>query len=218
MILKHVALFLNLDDYPREFRSDFGFQTRYLCNFLERRLRPARFLAEGFSKICVQGKHVPEEICPIVPENALRVPVPFDEQRYESLGPNEHHEFFIAMLTEGLKKCAKQHRIPLDLLLASIDEFRRGGYRNEWVHRSKLLRGSGLRASLLYSLDVDRFTLTLELTRRGQEVFNEQILETKPDEIIFAHRFKDVVLDNGDIVVRDEFGEPTFSLALESLG
>ena len=70
MLLKHIYLYLNLDEYPASVATPFGFSTRYLCNFLEQRIQPLKFAAEGFSKICVQGRHRPLDDCPIVPENA----------------------------------------------------------------------------------------------------------------------------------------------------
>lgn len=215
MLLKHIYLYLNLDEYPNELATSFGFRTRYICNFLERRLRTLRFHAEGVSKICVQGRHMPEEACPIVPENSAVPSVTFDKDRYQVLGLNQQHEFFIGMLCEGIEKCARYHRIPLAEMMVAIGDFRRGGYKNEWIHQTKLLRPAGLRASLLCSLDAERFILTLQLERRNKIIFKEPILETKPDEIIFAFRFKEVVLDGDFVVVKNKFGESIFSFELE---
>ncbi len=217
MLLKHVYLYLNLDEYPDALTTAFSFRTRYLCNFLERRLHRMRFHAEGFSKICVQGCHQPVSDCPIVPDNAVVPTVAFDEPTYAALGPGEEHEYFIAMLTQGLEKCARAHPIPLAELLAGIDEFRRGGYRNEWTHQTKLLRPAGLRASLLCSLDPERFRLTLRLDKQGSTVFEQQILDTKPDEIIFVPDFKEVVLEGGEVVVKRKRGERLFAVSLDSL-
>ena len=218
MQLRHVYLYLHLDEYPAVVATPFGFKTRYLCNFVQRRLRELNFDAHGFSKICVQGRHEPEESCPILSENAAIPSVSFDQPRYESLDRGAHHEFFVAMLLEGLQKCSRHHQIPLSELKAAIEEFRQRGYRNEWTHQKKLLRSVGLQASLLCSLDMEKFVLTLRLERKGATVFEEPILETKPDEIIFAHQFKEVVLEGGAIVVKGKFGKPTFSLEVSSLG
>lgn len=212
MRLKHVYLCLHLEEYPSDLATPFGFRTRYLCNFLERRLAELNFDAKGFSKICVQGRHHPQEASPIVSVNAVVPTVSFDQDRYESLGPDERHEFFIGMLVEGLEKCSRSHDIPLGDLEGAVGEFRRGGYRNEWTHQKKLLRPVGLLASLQCRLDSERFVLTLKLERRGATVFQQAILETKPDELIFAYQFKDVVLRNGKVIVKDRCGDPTFAV------
>ena len=120
MLLRHLYLYLHLDEYPPALATPFGFRTRYVCNFLERRLREMKFQAEGFSKICVQGRHQPLAACPIVSESAVLPTIGFDRLRYESLRPGEEHEFFIAMLVEGLERCAQQYRIPIAELKAAI--------------------------------------------------------------------------------------------------
>lgn len=217
MLLKHIYLFLKLDEYPNELISSFNFKTRYICNFLERRLRTLKFHAEGFSKICVQGGHAPEEECPIAPENAAVPSAMFDQDRYKALASNEQHEFFIGMLCEGLEKCARYHRIPLAEMMGAIEDFRRGDYKNDWIHQTKLLRAVWLRASLLCSLDSERFILTLQLESKDKIVFMEPILETKPDEIIFAYRFKEVVLDGDTVVVKNKFGESIYTLELRAV-
>jgi len=214
VLLKHIYLYLNLDEYPAELATPFGFQTRYVCNFLERHLRALKFHAEGFSKICVQGCRVPGESCPIVPDNSALAPVRFDQRSYNSLRQTQRHEFFLAMLSEGLEKCARYHDIPIEDLRRAIEDFRAGDYKNEWVHQTKLLRPTGLRATLMCSLDMNKFVLTLRLERSGNVVFEEPILETEPDELIFAHRFKEVVLDGDSVVVRDRFGGAAFSIAV----
>lgn len=218
MLLKHVYLFLHLDEYPAELATPFGFRTRYVCNFLERRLGELKYQARGFSKICVQGRHARLDVCPIVSENAALPTVAFDQSRYVALHAGEAHEFFISMLAEGLERCSKYHCIPFVELKSAIDAFRKGGYRNEWTHQKKVLRPVGLHASLLCSLDQERFRLSLKLERKGVPVFDQQILETKPDEIIFAHRFKEVALDGDDVVVKDKFGKTLFSIHVASLG
>lgn len=218
MLLKHVYLYLHLDEYPPALATPFGFRTRYVCNFLERRLRELKYQADGFSKICVQGRHQPLETCPIVSEHAALPTVLFDQAKYESLSSGDEHEFFLAMIAEGLGRCAQEHEIPLAELTAALDEFRRGGYRNEWTHLSKLLRPVGLHASLLCSLDPERFRLILKLDKKDATVFEQQILETKPDELIFAHRFKEVVVDGDSIVVKDKFGKQLLSVPLPPSG
>lgn len=217
MILKHLYVYLDPDEFRDDIQVPFGFKTRYLCSYVERALQRIRYQAEGFSKICVRGSAHDIGACPIVPENAAVPSVGFDREEYETLAPEEHHEFFIRMLLEGLETCARFHRIPLTEMHACVDEFRRGGYRNEWIHCSKTLRQVGLRASLLCRLDVAAFALTLRLDRSGKTVLEDVILRTEPDELIFSHRFKDVVLEGSTVVVRDKFDRPAFAVDAASL-
>jgi hypothetical protein len=217
MILKHIYLYLNLLEFPDKLVTPFGFKTRYVCNYLERAIKPLKFESGDFNKILVQGRRQPEDFVQIGSEHSVIPKVSFDEDRYLSLSASELHEFFIAMLLEGFHKTALKHRIPLAELKLAISEFRRLEYKNEWVHQKKLLRASGVTATLRCSLDTERFTLTLILERGSRVLFAEEILSTKPDEIIFAHKFKDVILDGDQIRVLDKFKKEMFAIELKSI-
>jgi len=217
MLLKRVGLALSPDEYAGELTSEFVFRTRYLCNYVNRALTSLRFATPNFRQVIVRGVHSPIDECLVVPEASVRATVRFDEARYRAMGPDEHHEFFLVMLEEGLEKCARHHEIPIDFLRGSIRSFRDGGYRNEWVHQQKLLRPAGIRASLLCRLDSERFELTLRLERQGLVTFERVILETKPDELIFAYRFKEVVLRDDEVVVLSKFGEVLYSVPIANL-
>lgn len=217
MLLRDVSLYLNVEEYERTYRSDFEFRSRYLCNFVRRRIAPLKFQAEGFGSIAIQGCHEPKDACPIEGERVAVATVAFDQRTYESLEPAECHELFIGMLVDGLEKCARYHRIPLPTMRSAIDDFREGGYRNVWTHQARSLGPAGLRASLHCSLDMERFVLTLKLESKGTVLYDAPILVTKPDETIFAYQFKDVVLEGNTVIVKNKFGKPTFSLELSSL-
>jgi hypothetical protein len=216
MLLRDISLYLNVDEYERMYGSEFQFRSRYLCNFVRRQIRPLRFRTEGFGSIAIQGRHVPQDGCSIEGEDVAVATVAFDRQRYDSLEPAECHELFIGMLVEGLRKCARCYRIPLAEMESAVDAFRAGGYRNEWLHKKQRLASVALQASLRCSLDMEKFVLRLVLERKGIVVYDAPILETKPDELIFAYQFKDVVLDGQTLVVRNKLDEPTFSLDLGS--
>jgi hypothetical protein len=209
MLLKDVRLYMNRDQFPQAMRSEFRFRSCYISNYLTRRVRELR-LSRDFRGILIQGCAVIS--APGLSEMDLIVPVGFSSADYAALRPGEEHEFFIAMIAEGIERCAQEHSIPVAELMTTLEEFRRGGYRNEWTHQRKLLRPVGMHASLLCSLDTERFLLVLKLERKGVTVFEQQILETQPDEIMFSHRFKEVVLEGDAVVVKDRFGRVLFSM------
>ena len=196
--------------------SDFLFRCCYLNNYLTRRLRGLK-LTRAFRGVLVEGGREEAEPGLHVTQN-LVCRVKFSPEAYLALRPFEEHEFYIGMLVDGLECCAEMIPIPIPIpiveLKSWIEEFRAGGYRNEWTHKSKLLRPTGLRASLLCALDADAFRLRLKLERKDVAVFDREILKTRPDELIFAHRFKDVVVDGDAIVVKDLFDKVLFSLPI----
>ncbi len=219
MILRHVYLNLNLTEYPDDLTTPFGFQTRYVCNFIERRLKALRFKVDGFSKICIQGRQDPSPECSIVPENALVPEVRFDREKYAELSVNECHEFFLAMLESGFSKCSPSYSIPLEELSAALSEFRQGSYINRWVHQKKRLKPYDLDGVLECELNRDEFRLSLSVfpRRGGDALLKECILRTKPDEIIFQHQFKEMKVSGDDLVVLDKFGKVLYRASLADL-
>jgi hypothetical protein len=220
-MLRFVSSMLKPEEYPRLYGSDFGFRERYIGNYLGRPLKAAKFKTEGYNKLIVEGQRVPVEMCGIEPETALVAPVHFDQSRYDNLGPDEHHEFFLGMYIEGIEKANRDFPIPYDVLMEGIEDFRKGGYKNEWVHQRKLLKPLGVHANLLCDMDTHRFRLRLCLERKGNVIFDRYILETLPDEVIFDHQFKDVVAMGDTIVVRTkmnlEKNQTLFTLDVSSL-
>jgi hypothetical protein len=215
MMLDDIPLSLKTDEYPRVYRSDFLFRTRYLSSFLRRHLRESRAIGEGFRQMSIEGTSIPKEEC-WISSKSLVAEVFFDQNTYDRLAANDLHEFLISMLLGGVEKCAIQHDVPATELAEWVDEFRALRYRNEWVHMRKAMRKPKLVALLLCSLDTEKFVLTLRLeTPGGKTLFEEKILETKPDELLFKHKFKDVILDGGLIVVRNRQGSNVFQIAID---
>lgn len=217
MLLRHFYLGLSNDGYPGDVYGPFSFRTRYLTNFIEERLRKKRFHAEGFNNIVILGHPNPREECPIVSDRAVAPQVEFDQNKYESLVPDEYHEFFMSMLIPGIEKCARHHEIPKQHLLDSIAAFRAAEYRNEWIHKRKIVRELGIIATLHCKMDYKRFVLTLEIERDGRIVFSKDILETPPDEIIFEWQYKHVSIKDHMLLLSDKFSREHFRINLVTL-
>jgi hypothetical protein len=63
-------------------------------------------------------------------------------------------------------------------------------------------------------MTMDFFSLTLVLTKKNEVVFTKDILNTLPDEIIYHWQFKDIVLENNEIKVLNEFKDPLYTFDL----
>jgi hypothetical protein len=217
-MLNYIGLMLNVEEYERMYRSDFLFQERYIGNYLGRPLKAAKFKTEGYNKLIINGQSKPAAQCSIVPEKSLSAPVHFDQPRYDFIGPGEKHEFFLGMYIEGIEKAHRDFPIPYDVLMQGIADFRKGGYKNEWVHQRKLLRPFGLHASLLFDLDSKRFRARLQLERKGTVIYDHTVLEELPDEICYAFQVKAIDVDGHNILVRGTHDRITYTLDVNTLG
>ena len=208
MILKELYLYPDLVEYPSGVTDIFRDQTRCLCNYLERTaLKSIRFNSEGFKRICVIGSATPNDIVTINSCNVACINTNFDPEVYKSNSKVELQEYFISMLCNGLNNLSQQVSIPIQEIESGIESFRKAGYKNEWIHKSKKLKGSKLLVSLKCELTVDDFILRLCVTKQEEIIFVEEILKTAPDEIVFVSKFKDIICNEGVCQVSDKFGE-----------
>lgn len=225
MILRDINVGLDSETIwlPKDYDAKFGFRQRYIGNYLRRLVHKMKWTTTSFRSLSIEG-HLPPGCT--VPSRvqfaaALVVPVHFDQPRYDNLGPGEHHEFFLGMYTEGIEKAHRDFPIPYDVLMKGIEDFRQGGYKNEWVQQRKLLKPFNVHASLLCDMDSERFQLTLLVERKGVTLYREPIFTTKPDEIMYDHKVKDVIAVDNKIVVRTkmhlEENQTLFTLDLATI-
>ncbi|MFK8003682.1 MAG: hypothetical protein AB8H86_29230 [Polyangiales bacterium] len=144
------------------------------------------------------------------------VPIHFDRASYELLSVGERHAFRAKMAIDGVNKCRDAFDVPADQILAFVQEFVDGGYVNRWVHRRRRLR-PGLWATLTCEIDPERFCLRLELSNKSGAFFEEEVLETLPDALIYKHRFAGVSLDGNKVEVVDKFGEPIYETTIREV-
>jgi hypothetical protein len=167
---------------------------------------------DGFSRICVICKSVASEGTFKNTAKSLSVEVPFDMAEYEKTTRDDLPEYFIGLLEAGLRKCSRDQHLPFGIVEEAIASFRAGGYQNQWTHSTRLFRSAGIKCRLQCELDLSWFYLVLEVERDGQCIFSQEILRTLPAAVVYAHRFKDVELDDQVLVVKDKFGKPLFEL------
>ena len=205
--------------HSNEFRGQFEYRSRSLCNFLERKLAKLKFKTEGFRRICFVGKSVTGSArdCYINSSKVLEVEVPFVADAYERLSIDELQEYFIRLLGLGVHKCKTQHAIPISTILDGIDEFRSNGYLNEWVFKTKVVRDSGLKCVLRCRLTMDCFTLSVDVHRGDELVLSDEAVRTLPDEIFFESKLKDVRVDHNTLVLLDRSGEVYYERSLQFL-
>lgn len=206
--------------YDANFISDFSYETRSFCNYLARAIRKCRFETDGFRQIAIKASLEPRDELFLDNSHNVRTYVQFDFDHYQSIPKTRRdlNEYFITLITNGLDRVAKDHAIPYTEYMQNIDAFREAGYVNEWVLKARSFRDLKLKCEVLVSFDINRVTLTLVVTRSKQEIFREEILRTKPDEIHFMKEIKDIVLLDGVLALVDPiWGKPVWSKPISEI-
>jgi hypothetical protein len=215
-IVRDISLELDYEENlhtPRKYKSDFSFQCRFIGNYLKRHVKTIDFEPIGYNRLFIsacQSTDAPNSIF----ENTLCVSVPFDRAKYDKLQKEELPDFFVELYKAGINKASQTHQVPIKFLLAKLEELKENNYENKWEFKSRLLKEIGIKAILNCQMTMDSFSLTLNLMKKGEVVFTQEILNTLPDEIIYHWQFKEIVLEGTFIKILDEFKKPIYTLDL----
>lgn len=207
MKLRTIAILLY--GHPRELAFPFNVQTRCLCNFIQRYARSLKIETSGFNQIVIQDDLFDraKTLSHLIPEKTLAVPFRVDVARYQRATPEDKQNYFIEILSLGLQHANEFQTLPLQDLLLKAEEFKINGFHNHWVHQSKNIRSHGLVAELQCELTMEEFKLTLEVRRKIGPPVRLPILSTKPDELCFHYKFKDITVREDHLVVTNHIND-----------
>ena len=217
MILKNTRVYLDIDEFDRAQCSEFLFNICYVNNYLSRHAREIKWDSDDYNGILIKCTSEGGDLPHLSYQRNLIIPIAFDQEKYNLLTGENLHEFYLSLFFNGFEKAALHFSIPLFELLRIIQKFRTDGYKNEWVFKRKKLDGMRLQCSLLYEINREKFSLFLFIKSGSDTIFQERILETKPDELIFSHKFNNLVFRDNKIVVLDAFEQSIFELPIDEL-
>ena len=215
-IIKDISLELDYEENlhtSKKYTSDFSFHCRFIGNYLRRQIKQIDFGPIGYNRLFISASRfviIPNKVL----ENVLRVSILFDQVKYDSLSKVGLPDFFVELYKEGITKASQTHKIPAEFLLTKLKELKVSNYLNEWEFKSKSFKEIGLKATLICKMTMDFFSLTLVLKKKNEVIFTKEILKTLPDEIMYHWQFKEIVLEDNEIKVLDEFKKPIYSLDL----
>lgn len=217
MKIWYIAMGLDRTSFNTDYCYEFKLHTRFISNYLSKRIRKFRVDTDGtFNMIylsLVPGK--PKE-CAIVPIDVLEAEVAFDQEVYERIKRTTNCEYYLERFEEGFRKAAKCKEIPLQSLLDLVDEFRKNGCKNEWLHKKKRFKEVDVEVALNCYFTTWDFKLIVKINRIStkEELCSGVLMRTDPDEVCFEKRFKDILINKDSIIVTDFLDRPRFVIDL----
>lgn len=216
--LRKLAVNIDRMQWPNDYGYQFYLRSRALCNFIERRLKSEAVSFTESTKLVVTGRNISNPEFRINSSSVACLDVPFNSTDYDKLKSDEdHNAFMCSFLRTNLALLPCSPCSDLERLRSLVDEFAQGGYDNSWVHKRRKLQELKVTAELRCRLTPSVFSLFLEVEGDGQTLYEDTLLELDPDEFAFDHRFKDIVVDSGDLVVTSKLEEPLARIPLTSI-
>lgn len=221
MILRFISLHMDFDsEINQVFRIEFNSQTKFINHFLSRKIKEYKFVTDGsFNMLSIVPSLKIKYECRIVGDNALQSRVEFNADKYEALIANERYAYFLQLLEDGYYSLSKYKNIPMDMLLKFHTEFITSGFKNEWLHKRKQFKKNGFEVLLncfFTSIDFKLILSVVDLSSK-KEIMSGCLIRTIPDELYFVPLFKDIVVQNNELVITEYAGRPKFSFKLEDI-
>jgi len=208
MIFKQIDIFLRIENAV-EYAYSLKKKSRHILNYIERNcLKPLKFESDGFIGIIIDLRYGFEDkfmydVPVFLSETKCLVDViPFDKIKYDSLKKDdEFREFFHDCLVKSITDIEKNYKIPGKEILNCYQDLKKNNFVNEWVHQKKSDKKKGVLIELVCLLTIDKFQLTLRVTKEAKEIFSKVILEKDPDEIAFEYELGDILIEDDKITV-----------------
>jgi hypothetical protein len=214
MNLRYIALHMDFDSgYKDPFRDNFNLNSRFISNYLSTQIRKLKVETdETFNMISVAPSIEIAHVFRIVGEKALQARISFNKEAYEQMSEIEKYKYYLQLLEEGYKIFAKHKKIPLEQLLKLHQDFKNNGYRNEWLHKKKKFKEQGIEVTLNCFFTSFDFHLVMSVSdiRSKMELISGTVIRTLPDEVCFAHFFKDVIIENDKLSITEFQDRPKF--------
>jgi len=218
MKLWYINIWLNpATGYDQDYRYKFLLHTRFISNYLSRMIRKYKIETDGtFDMISVHPTPGTLDECTIIPDKAVAVSISFDKERYEKIKGTADYEYYLELFETGFKKASEFKTIPLDTLLDLMDDFRKNGYKNEWLHKKKRFKERDIEVVLDCRFTTFDFRLIATINRlsTGEKLCSGVVIHTEPDEINFNKMFKDILIDGRNIVITDASDGPRILINL----
>lgn len=224
MNLYYIHLGLDYDDYivkQEKFLYQYNLNNRFISNYFSKAIRKHRYKTDGtynmISVVATEFEIKPTKLVGF--GDVIRVNLPFDRTRYEKIKGTSDCSYYLELLEAGFKKASEFKEIPLEILLNLIEEFKKGGCKNEWLHKKKRFKEDDLEVVLTCEFTTNYFQLvaTINQISTKQELVNGVVIRTEPDEICFEGMYKDILINNDEILITDKSDSPRIRINKEKV-
>jgi hypothetical protein len=215
MILKKIE-FECIDDnvtYSYEVKK----RVKHITNYINRNCLSTIKFKSDFFNIVVIYLIEKETISPYIVNNGLVIPISFNKSEYNTFCTDiQYRNFYYECIWEAFSIVQSKYELPVNDIFHSLLVFKEMNYKNEWIHKEKVDKKKSITAILYCSLTIENFKLRLYINIKGEDVFNDIVLITDPDEVAFDYRFNDIIFVDNNIIVTSKTTKNLLEFSLDS--
>lgn len=210
MNLYYINLGLDYEIYnntDNDLRFEFQQRTNYINDYFSKAVRKLKYKTDGtFNMIAVSLTEFEVEPSSIALIDVLKVYLQFNKTNYEAAKKMDDCNYYLSFLEKGFKKASEFKQIPLMELLALIDEFKKNGCKNEWLHKKRRFKEENLEISLICEFTTNYFQLILVVNQLStrKELVRGVIMRTDVGISIHEGMYKDILVEQSNIIITDK--------------
>lgn len=223
MNLYYISLGLHYHDYilyNNELRLEFQKKTSFINDYFSKKIRKLRFKTDGtFNMIAIGPSEFEYDPKKFVAYKVLEIHLPFDRNRYEVLKNDLDCSYFLEMMEQGFKKASKIKEIPLNGLLNIIENFKKEGCKNKWLHKKKRFKEDDLEVILNceYTSVYFHLVATFNQISSKKELISGVVLSTDVGVYLHEGMYKDIFINDKEIVITDSTDSPRILINKEKI-
>jgi hypothetical protein len=216
MILKHILLYPSLDEFHHrnEERYLIQCQTKFITNYLGKKLQELKFETKDFTQICLIAYEKEWQEPYVNSSKSLSAAVKFNINECLEKPKAQLPDYYINLISDGLNKLPKEFIVPRKELLNWLKDFKNGEYINKWIFKERTFREFGIKCRLDCELTIDEFKLTLVVIKNGIEILKKVACTKSPDDVVYTYFLNDVIIKDGKILVIDKFKKAFLKVAI----
>lgn len=194
-------------DWKKELNDRIRVESRPLGFYLGHYLKKNKIKGFGFDCLYYRGVLTDfDSIAEIINRN-LNIPVEMKDSEYPLVkNPKKVYSYLIDKIYKGNKKIVDKYPLVVQAVEEAIEVFRNNNYEYTWIHKQKRITGVG-KTRLVGFINIEKFTLTLEIEYKDGKIISKEILETPPNEYSFSHKFKDILIKDSKVQITNRFND-----------
>jgi hypothetical protein len=216
MTFNKIYLYLDNDEYEREIRSDFLFETSIICDFINRKLKKLKYKSDKIKVLGIRLNNT-GKLDSTIEDGYCEVCIPADYEIYKTYIDSDKIDYFLDKINSGLNSIKQKIDLPYDDIDNIINDFKESGSVNKWKFKTFKSDDRRFKADLNCQITLSKFMLFLVLYDGEVEIFNERVFSCLPDTMIYEPSFKEVKFEDGFAKIYDSFNEELCSFSLSHL-
>lgn len=228
MKLRYVALNIEPRQYSGFFNEQFIFEfnksTEFIRNYISKAIRKFNYQTDGTFNMLLINPCEENGGCNILRAFSILqirlVVLPDEVESYLKMTDlTAKYEYYLSLLERGYQQANIFRPIPIKELLAIHQQFRKQGYKNEWLFKKVRIAPYNMILYFKCYFTISEFRLELEAYDiKTKNLMSTGIIKkTFPDELYFAKSFKKIIIENNMLTILDFLSKPAFEINLDKI-